>query len=160
VQSGGSGKGKMADHARTLSMPEVPVTRVAVVCSDAAHAGEVVEFLESVGIVPLIFDRRRSAPAKYKAESTETPFVVVVMTPDEMGGRPGATFQSRATQDTVATLGYFVGKLGPSKVCALVAANVQRPVDFDETVYVDYGSKTAWKQALVGRLQGAAVPLR
>jgi len=60
----------------------------------------------------------------------------------------GGTPAPRARQNVVLELGYFVGRLGRTHVCALKRGEVEIPSDFDGVVYVDFDSPGAWKQAL------------
>ena len=49
------------------------------------------------------------------------------MTPDDVGGLPGDTLKARARQNVIFELGFFIGKLGPDRVCALVAGDIEKP---------------------------------
>ena len=54
----------------------------------------------------------------------------------------------------VFELGYFIGKLGPGRVAALVKQGIERPSDFDGVVYIalDGGN---WKIDLARELSAA-----
>ncbi len=45
-------------------------------------------------------------------------------------------------QNVIFELGFFIGRLGPAKVCALVSGDIEKPSDFDAVVYIGYGRGT------------------
>jgi len=45
----------------------------------------------------------------------------------------------------VLELGYFIGRLGPDRVCALRRDNVEIPSDLDGVVYVTFDQQGAWQ---------------
>jgi len=80
------------------------------------------------------------------------------MTPDDVGGLAGDKKQRpRARQNVVFELGFFIGKLGPKNVCALVAGDLERPSDFDAVAYVKYESNGAWKNEIARELNNAQI---
>jgi hypothetical protein len=126
-----------------------------------ASKQEVARFLEQIGIEAVILHERpnagRTIITKFQEESAGVAFAVVLMTPDDVGGLPDQPLQSRARQNVIFELGFFIGKLGASKVCALVAGNIEKPSDFDAVVYIQYGSNTGWKTELARELRHAGV---
>jgi predicted nucleotide-binding protein len=52
-------------------------------------------------------------------------------------------------------LGYFLGKLGRDRVCALQRGEVEIPSDFSGVVYVPFDNSGGWKQALGRELEAA-----
>jgi len=84
---------------------------------------------------------------------------VVLMTPDDQGGPTDAIAQRpRSRQNVVFELGFFIGKLGPAKVAALLKGDVEKPSDFDGIAYIPFDSGGGWKQALARELHHAKVP--
>lgn len=122
---------------------------------------EVARFLEQIGIEPIILHERpnggRTLIAKFQEESAGIPFAVVLMTPDDMGGLVGEAQKARARQNVIFELGFFIGKLDASKVCALVFGEIEKPSDFDAIVYIQYGPSTAWKTELARELRQAKI---
>jgi predicted nucleotide-binding protein len=55
----------------------------------------------------------------------------------------------------VLELGYFLGHLGRTHVCALKRGELEIPSDFEGVVYVDFDNSDGWKQALGKELQAA-----
>lgn len=124
---------------------------------------EVARFLEQIGIEPVILHERpnagRTLITKFQEESAGIPFAVVLMTPDDLGGLAGEPQKNRARQNVIFELGFFIGKLGAPKVCALVAGDIEKPSDFDAIVYIQYGPNTGWKTELARELRHAGVKL-
>jgi len=58
----------------------------------------------------------------------------VLLTPDDTGSLKGETPQPHARQNVLLELGYFVGRLGRSRVCALKRGDVEVPSDFGVVV--------------------------
>lgn len=79
------------------------------------------------------------------------------MTADDAGGKAGEAIQPRARQNVVFELGFFIGALGPSRVAAVVAGELERPSDFDGVVYIPYEGD--WKLRLARELQAAGLDI-
>jgi hypothetical protein len=84
----------------------------------------VARFLERLGIHPIILHEMASGGLTVieKLERhSDVDFAVVLLTPDDVGSVATSkdALQPRARQNVVLELGYFVGKLGRSRVCAL-----------------------------------------
>jgi predicted nucleotide-binding protein len=129
---------------------------------DDAAKHEVARFLQQLDLEPVILHERpnrgRTLITKFQEESADIHFAVVLMTPDDVGGLAGAaSFNARARQNVIFELGFFIGKLGASRVCALVVGEIERPSDFDAVVYVTFGSGTTWKTELARELRHAGV---
>jgi predicted nucleotide-binding protein len=82
------------------------------------------------------------------------------MTPDDVGriADAAADLQPRARQNVVFELGFFIGKLGPANVAALVKSTVEKPSDFDGIAYISYGPGTSWKTELAREMDHAKIP--
>jgi hypothetical protein len=70
---------------------------------------------------------------------------------------PNASHRSRprARQNVLLELGYFVGRLGRSRVRALMRGDMEVPSDFGGVVYEPFDAGGAWKQALSREFQAA-----
>ena len=81
-------------------------------------------------------------------------FAVVLLTPDDIGRLQddAGDFRPRARQNVIFEFGYFIGKLGRERVCALVKGNVERPSDYDGVVYVPLDDLGGWEMKLVREL--------
>ena len=58
----------------------------------------------------------------------------------------------------VFELGFLIGKLGPSRVAALIKGEVERPSDFDGVGYITLDPAGGWKGLLARELKAAHVP--
>lgn len=99
---------------------------------------------------------------KFERDSHIASFVLVLMTPDDVGQtfarhKAGETPSPRARQNVVLELGYFIGKLGRSRV-AVLDANVERPSDLAGLSYVQYPGIN-WKDDLRKELKHAGLTL-
>jgi predicted nucleotide-binding protein len=90
-------------------------------------------FLEKVGLQPVILHEQpnsgRTIIEKFEVYSGDIAFAVVLLTPDDFGGAassPGAS-KPRARQNVIMELGYFIGRLGRFRVCALHKGGVELP---------------------------------
>jgi predicted nucleotide-binding protein len=63
----------------------------------------------------------------------------------------------RARQNVIFELGYFVGKLGRKKVCALYHQAVEIPSDYHGVVYTPLDSTGAWRTELERELKAADI---
>lgn len=129
---------------------------------DSAAKSETARFLERIGVEALILHEQpnagRTLIVKFQEVAAGADFAVVLITPDDVGGLSGASIvQPRARQNVIFELGFFVGKLGPQKVCALVSDGVEKPSDFDGVVYVPRDAGGAWKMDLARELRAAGI---
>lgn len=129
---------------------------------DSAPKLDVALFLQRIGLQPVILHERpnggRTLIAKFQQESADIVFAIVLMTPDDVGGLVGEKQQSRARQNVIFELGFFIGKLGAAKVCALMHGDIEKPSDFDAVVYVQYTDSGAWKTELARELKHVGIP--
>ncbi len=75
--------------------------------------------------------------------NADVSFAVVLLTPDDAGGEAvdsdtpiAHVTQHRARQNVILELGFFLGKLGLSHVCALYTPGVELPGNYGGVVYV------------------------
>lgn len=124
----------------------------------------VARFLENLKLEAIILHEQSSSSRTIieKLENySDVTYAVVLLTPDDVGTlvensstekklKDKLTF--RARQNVIFELGYFVGKLGRAKVCALYKGNIELPTDFAGVVYVAMDENGAWKQILAREL--------
>jgi predicted nucleotide-binding protein len=129
------------------------------------HNGEakesVARFVEKLGLEAVILHERpnkgRTIITKFQEESQGAAFAVVLMTPDDEGRAVNAAnLRSRARQNVVFELGFFIGKLGADRVAAMVKGDVERPSDFDGVVYISLDGAD-WRVKLASELRAAGL---
>ncbi len=89
-------------------------------------------------------------------------FAVVLLTADDIGGvaaSAAANHKPRARQNVILELGYFLGKLGRARVCALWQEGVEIPSDYDGVLYVKLDPDGAWRTHLAHELKEAGLPV-
>ena len=132
--------------------------RVFVVHGHDEGARETVaRFLMQLGFEPIILHEQanRGGTVMEKIEKHgDVGFAVVLLTPDDEGCAKGATPEPRARQNVLLELGYFLGRLGREKVCALKRGSVEIPSDFAGVVWESMDGN-GWKQALGRELEAA-----
>lgn len=113
---------------------------------------EVELFLTKLGLEPIILHKQANMGKTIieKIEKyTDVGFGIVLYTPDDEGRLKGETkLAPRARQNVIFEHGYLIGKLGRSRVCALVVNDVERPGDIDGIVYINVDEKGYWKVEL------------
>ena len=77
------------------------------------------------------------------------------MTPDDEGCARGERPSPRARQNVILELGYFIGRLGRDKVCALKKGDMEIPSDFMGVVWENMDQNGAWQQKLARELNAA-----
>lgn len=115
--------------------------------------------LQRLGLNPIILHEQansgRTIIEKFEAHSN-VGFAVVLLTADDEGkAKNGEALQSRARQNVILELGYFIGKLGRDRVCPLYGKGVELPSDLSGVVYVPIDENDAWKFSLAKELRAA-----
>lgn len=125
---------------------------------DEGARESVARFLEQIEFDPIILHEQanqgRTIIEKIEAHG-DVGFAVVLLTPDDVGSVKDGDLQPRARQNVLLELGYFVGRLGRSRVCALKRGDIEVPSDFGGVVYEPFDAGGAWKQTLSRELQAA-----
>ncbi len=119
----------------------------------------VARFLECLGFEAVVLHEKanqgRTVIEKVEAYS-DVDFAVVLLTPDDLGKAKNDTeLEARARQNVLLELGFFIGKLGRSNVCALRRGQIEFPSDFAGVVWSEFDVAGAWKTALGRELQAA-----
>jgi len=125
---------------------------------DEGTRESVARFLEQLQFDPIILheqaNRGRTIIEKIEAHG-DVGFAVILLTPDDIGSVKDGAPQPRARQNVLLELGYFIGRLGRSRVCALKRGDVEVPSDFGGVVYETFDAGGGWKKALSRELQDA-----
>jgi hypothetical protein len=118
----------------------------------------VARFLERMGLEAIILHEQanqgRTIIEKVVAHG-DVGFAVVLLTPDDEGCEIGGKPEPRARQNVLLELGYFIGRLGREKVCALKRGTLEIPSDFAGVVWESMDAGGGWKQSLARELEAA-----
>lgn len=132
---------------------------------DQAVLQEVARFLERLDQDVIILreqaNKGRTIIEKFE-DYSDVGFAVILLTPDDRGGPASATSeeqQSRARQNVILELGYFLGRLGRSRVCALYREGVEIPSDYSGVLYVKLDPEGGWRLQLAKELKAAGLPV-
>jgi predicted nucleotide-binding protein len=86
---------------------------------------------------------------------TNVGFAVVLYTQCDVGGKDSQILKPRARQNVVFEHGYLIGKIGRSKVCALVKGNIETPSDISGVVYTPMDDNDGWHLKLACELKAS-----
>ena len=117
----------------------------------------VARFLDQLNLEAVILDEQASGGdtiiEKFE-RNADVSYAVVLLSPDDVGAanEKSNTLQPRARQNVVFELGYFIGKLGRSRVCPLIREPLERPSDFHGVVYIPFDDGN-WRIHLVKELK-------
>ena len=115
-------------------------------------------FLRDLGLEAVILQEQASQGLTVieKFERwAEVDFAIAMLTPDDVGGSQDDDLQPRARQNVIFELGYFIGKYGRDKVCALVKGTPEIPSDYSGVVYITFDESEGWKVELLRELRRA-----
>ena len=127
---------------------------------DQGALSEVKLALIQLGLEPVILqelpDQGRTIIEKFE-DYSQVGFAVILCTPDDDGrlAVDDSEPHPRARQNVVFEWGFFIGKLGRRRVCALIKGKVEIHSDYDGVLYVEMDDGEAWKIKLVRELQAA-----
>jgi predicted nucleotide-binding protein len=132
------------------SSPALRTKRVFVVHGRDEVAKTSLEvFLHEIGLEPIVLHRQADEGMtiieKFEKHS-DVGYAFILLTPDEVAylasddGKPDGqkTKEFRARANVIFEFGYFVGKLGRSRVCCLYTGNVSLPSDVSGMIYKRY----------------------
>ncbi len=118
----------------------------------------VAHFVQKMGFEPIILHQQHNG-GRTIIEKIEhhgdVGFAIVLLTPDDIGGVSEMDLAPRARQNVILELGYFLGRLGRDKVCALKLGELEVPSDYHGVVYQALDAAGGWKVPLARELQGA-----
>lgn len=131
---------------------------------DTGRMQMLARFLESIDMNPIILHERASSGATIieKLEKySNVSFAVVLLSPDDVGSIASdkKNLHPRARQNVILELGYFLGKLGRKRTCALLVEGVEIPSDYSGVLYISMDSSGGWKFHLAKELKAAGLPI-
>lgn len=104
-------------------------------------------------------DRGRTIIEKFEEHATSAACAIVLLTADDTGGANGADQRSRARQNVVLELGFFLGKLGRGRVVILYENDVELPSDLSGILYIALDPAGAWRTIMARELRAAGVEI-
>ncbi|WP_052238223.1 TIR domain-containing protein [Vibrio sinaloensis] len=121
---------------------------------------EMARFIDNAGLEAIILHEQPSGSKTIieKIESFgDVGFAVILYTPCDVGAKntDDPNLLDRARQNVVFEHGYFIGRLGRSRVAALVKGSIETPNDISGVVYTPVDPMGAWKMTLFNELQNA-----
>ena len=123
----------------------------------------VARYLSKLGLDPIILheqpNKGRTIIEKFE-DYADVSCAVVILTPDDTAASkktPDAN-ESRARQNVIFEMGFFVGKLGRTHTFALLHSRVSKPSDIDGLLYISMDTGT-WRMELVGELKAAGLDI-
>ncbi len=119
----------------------------------------VARVIAKLGLNPIILSEQPSGGKtiieKFESHS-EVGFAIVLLTDDDQGkAKTDLELKSRARQNVVLELGFFIGKLGRQRVLPLYTEGVELPSDIHGLLYVPIDRTQAWKFAIAKELNAA-----
>ena len=127
---------------------------------DEGSRESVARYIEGLGLTAIILHEQASEGRTIieKLEHhADVSFAIVLLTPDDVGAAHDERdeLRLRARQNVVLELGYFVGKLGRRRVCALHKGSVELPSDYAGVVYIPFDDTGGWRLPLARELKAA-----
>ena len=137
---------------------------------------ELVEYLRALDLTPILMDEMETdgladSFTTFLQSAAPAGYAIVILTPDDVGGLKGDVFKEgvasgqinskalneRARQNVIFELGYFVGRVGDSRVTLLQTGYaLEYPSDIKGRWFIDY-SRSNWKSLLRRRLERAGM---
>lgn len=157
----------MDETAFQLPLPAqiLPAQRAAFIVHghDEGPREAVARFLEKLKITPIILhehaNKGRTLIEKFEQHG-DVAFAVILLTPDDIGGLAHEKeLRPRARQNVILELGYFIGKLGRDRVCAITKGDIEQPSDIVGVAYVEYDDGGAWRQKLAKEIDAAGIEI-
>ncbi len=149
--------------AATLQKPVIGHRIFLVHGHDEATLHETARFLEKLNQEVIILreqpNKGRTIIEKFE-DYADVGFAVVLLTSDDRGGPsdiPVEEQKSRARQNVIFELGYFIGRLGRNRVCALYTLGVEIPSDYSGVLYIQLDEQGGWRLALAKEMKAAGL---
>lgn len=152
-------------HAQPSIQPPPLINRVFLVHGhDTGVKESTARFIERLGLEPVILHEQanegRTIIEKFETYA-DVGFAIALMTPDDIGAsnRTQDKVLPRARQNVILELGYFTGRLGRNKVCALFKPGIEIPSDFHGVLFLELDELGAWKPKLANELVRAGMKI-
>jgi predicted nucleotide-binding protein len=124
----------------------------------------VARYLNKLELEPVILHEQanqgRTVIEKFEAHA-DVGYAVILFTPDDVGypkDHPEWA-KSRARQNVVLELGFFLGALGRQRVCVLYSGEIEMPSDFSGVLYVPLDPSGAWQFHLAKEIKSSGIDI-
>jgi predicted nucleotide-binding protein len=128
---------------------------------DSSAKHEAARLVEALGLKATILSERANGGQtlieKFEKHAGDAGFAIALFTPDDLGhpfSKP-EMIATRARQNVVLELGYFIGKLSRHKVAILYKQGVELPSDVLGVAYVEMDERGAWRLQVANELRNA-----
>ena len=98
-------------------------------------------------------DKGRTVVEKLIEEGEDANYAIALLSPDDIlidGG-------TRARQNVILEVGYFIGKIGKERVRLIVKGNIEIPSDLHGVLYEKYNTAGTWKLKLLKEMQAVGI---
>ena len=122
------------------------------------------KFIEKLELRALILHEQPNEGKSILEKFEEAPnanFAIILFTPDDIiapRNKPKEK-QACASQNVIFEFGYFVGKLGKGRVCALYKEGVAFPLDYPGVVYIPMDSRGGWRLLVAKEIKQAGIEI-
>lgn len=151
--------------ANQVTQPSGTTRRVFLVHGHDEEAKQsVARFLEKLQLEPVILQEQpnegRTIIEKFE-KNADVEYAIILLTPDDVGypkDKPDEA-GSRARQNVILELGYFVGRLSRKRVCALCKGSVEIPSDYHGVLYLPMDDADGWKLKLAREIKQSGLSI-
>lgn len=123
----------------------------------------VVNLLKHLDLEPVVlFDQAGEGKTfvELLERHADVDFAVVLLTADDIGRlKTEKNNRNRARQNVILELGYFIARLGRSRVCSVYEPGVEIPTDVKAVKYVRLDLAGTWKRKLAAEIRKAKLPI-
>ncbi len=125
---------------------------------------EIARFLEKMGLQVTILheqpNKGKTIIEKFE-DYSDVSFAIVLLTPDDVGGEKSKIddLKSRARQNVIFELGFFIGKLRRQNVCAVYKEGVELPSDYAGVIYIPLDDSGGWKLQIARELKASGIKI-
>ncbi len=114
------------------------------------------DYIRKLGLEPIILEDKPSGNKtliEKLEEWQDVDFAIVLLSPDDIGGKNKNELKTRARQNVIFELGLFIGWLKRKNVCAISKSIEELPSDYLGPVFVNFNKD--WKLSLYRELRRA-----
>ncbi|MYB95268.1 hypothetical protein F4Y43_15560 [Candidatus Poribacteria bacterium] len=132
---------------------------------DKAAKEAVARLIEKLGLEAIILDEQsgglQAIVDKFEEQAADIVFAIILLTPDDVGAAKAEKneLQSRARQNVILELGYFIGKLNRNQICLLRKKSVELPSDISGQSYVLMDDHDGWQLKLAREMKRAKLTI-